>query len=61
MSFLAPDHPDYAAVYGDAIDAYGHLSEDDFAGEYCSCGRRMHETDTECARCWHDREYPDAA
>lgn len=35
---------------------YDHLDEDDFDGTYCACGRRMHESDTECERCYHDRE-----
>jgi hypothetical protein len=39
---------------------YDHLHEEDFDGAYCGCGRRMHETDTECERCWRDREYPES-
>lgn len=39
--------------------SYEDLSEDEFHGRYCACGRRMHEQDVECERCWRNREYPD--
>lgn len=41
-------------------DRYDHLEEDEFDGLYCGCGRRMHASDTECERCWRDREYPES-
>lgn len=44
----------------DFADAYDHLSEEEFHGEYCSCGRRMHASDVECERCYRDREFPES-
>lgn len=31
-----------------------------FAGHVCGCGALMHASDTECARCWRERNYPEA-
>lgn len=47
-----------AGSYEDGT-AYDHLAEEDFHGLYCACGRRMHASDTECERCWREREYPE--
>lgn len=61
MSILPPDHPAYDFDVEDmAHGPYDHLSDEDFDGLECACGRRMHASDVECATCWRDREYSEA-
>jgi hypothetical protein len=63
MSIVPPDDPRYAEYAPDVAaydDRYQDMPDDEFHGAICGCGRRMHEADSECSRCWRDREFPES-